>query len=141
MSRARPLEDAVADLDRLVRTGLVDVVAVRAAAATLTGRDCRHVRRVAALADGLTESPQETRLRLLLRRTGLPDPITQHVVRDGSRFVARVDSAWPEHRLALEYDGARHGDPAQFRADRQRRDPPDRRHPAATATSNSRIPA
>ncbi len=64
VSRARPIEDAVADLDRLVPAGLGDVVAVRAAAATLPGRDCRYVRRVAALADGPAESPQVTRSSL-----------------------------------------------------------------------------
>ena len=34
--------------------------------------------------------------------------------------MARVDFAWPEHRLALEYDGAWHGEPGQFRRDRHR---------------------
>ncbi|SDC01107.1 hypothetical protein SAMN05660690_0176 [Geodermatophilus telluris] len=120
LSRTRPLVEAVVDLDRFLRRGLVDVAEVRAAATGLTGRDCRHVRRVAALADGLAESPQETRLRLLVRGSGLPPPVAQHVVRSGGGFVARVDFAWPEHRLALEYDGAWHGDPAQFRADRAR---------------------
>ncbi|GAB3312973.1 hypothetical protein GCM10027451_26460 [Geodermatophilus aquaeductus] len=120
LARRRPVEDAVADLDRFVRSGRVDLAAVRAAAAGLTGRDCRQVRQVAAVADGLAESPQETRLRLLLVRSGLPAPVAQHVVRDGGRFVARVDLAWPEHRIAIEYDGAWHGDPAQFRADRRR---------------------
>jgi very-short-patch-repair endonuclease len=120
LARRRPLEDAVADLDRFVRSGPVDLASVRAAAAVLSGRDCRHVRRVTEVADGLAESPQETRLRLLLRRSGLPEPVAQHVVRDGSGFVARVDLAWPDRRLAVEYDGAWHGDPAQFRADRQR---------------------
>ncbi len=43
------------------------------------------------------------------------------VVRDGSdRFVARVDLALPELRLAIEYDGAWHGDTRQFARDRRR---------------------
>ena len=66
------------------------------------------------------ESPQETRLRLLLVRSGLPVPVAQHVVRHGSRFVARVDFAWPQCRLALEYDGAWHGEREQFARDRER---------------------
>ncbi len=48
--------------------------------------------------------------------------MAQFVIRDGARFVARVDFAWPGHRLALEYDGAWHGGTAQFRADRARLD-------------------
>ncbi len=120
LCRTRPLDDAVVDLDRFLGGGSVDLAAVRSAAAGLTGRDCRHVRSVAALADGLAGSPQETRLRLLLARAGVPAPVAQFVIRDGGRFIARVDFAWPQYRLALEYDGAWHGDPAQFRADRVR---------------------
>ena len=73
-----------------------------------------------ALADGLAESPQETRLRLLLVRGGLPTPVAQFVVRDGGRFVARVDLAWPDRRLAVEYDGVWHGERGQFARDRDR---------------------
>jgi very-short-patch-repair endonuclease len=37
------------------------------------------------------------------------------------RFVARVDMAWPDRRLALEADGvAWHGDPAALHTDRAR---------------------
>ncbi len=66
------------------------------------------------LADGLAESPQETRLRLRLHRSGLPPPVAQYEVRCDGRFVARVDLAWPEQRLALECDGAWHGAPDQL---------------------------
>ena len=38
-------------------------------------------------------------------RAGLPTPSAQYRVFDGDGFVARVDFAWPELRLALEYDG------------------------------------
>jgi very-short-patch-repair endonuclease len=41
-------------------------------------------------------------------------------VRDSHRFVARVDFAWPDLRLALEYDGLWHGEPGQFARDRRR---------------------
>jgi len=77
-----------------------------------------------ALADGLAGSPQETRLRLLLHRSGLPCPAAQHAVRDAGGLVARVDFAWPERTIALEYEGAWHGDsPQQVAADRRRRNP------------------
>jgi very-short-patch-repair endonuclease len=38
--------------------------------------------------------------------------------------VARVDFAWPEHRVAMEYDGAWHAEPGRFAKDRRRLDRP-----------------
>lgn len=115
-----PTDNAVVDLDRLVRARTVLLDEVRAVAATWKGHGSARARAACALADGLAESPQETRLRLLVVRSGLPRPVAQYVVEDGGRFVARVDFAWPDQRLALEYDGAWHGEPGQFARDRQR---------------------
>ena len=120
LARIRPLDEAVVALDRFLAPGLVFISEVRAAAEGLTGRDCRQVRRVAQLADGLSGSPQETRLRLLIHRSDLPRPVAQYSVRIGDRFVARVDFAWPEHRLAVEYEGLWHGEAQQVARDRQR---------------------
>ena len=40
---------------------------------------------------------------------GLPTPVHQHVVRDKTgRFVARVDLAYPEAGLIVEYESAAH---------------------------------
>ncbi|MFC5063873.1 endonuclease domain-containing protein [Actinomycetospora atypica] len=71
-------------------------------------RGCRRIAEVAQLMDPKAESPQETRVRLRLLRAGLPHPVTQFEVLDRRRFVARVDFAWPESKLALEYDGWDH---------------------------------
>ncbi|MBB3678517.1 hypothetical protein FHX36_004306 [Modestobacter versicolor] len=120
LARTRPLVEAVVLVDQLTQGGVADLTAVRSAATLLAGRDCRWVRRVVALADGLAGSPQETRLRLLIGDSDLPAPVAQHTVRSGGRFVARVDLAWPEHRLGLEYDGLWHAEPGRFAADRQR---------------------
>jgi very-short-patch-repair endonuclease len=73
-------------------------------------RGCRRIAEVAALMDPKAESPQETRVRLRLLRAGLPHPVTQFEVWEGSWRVARVDFAWPERKLALEYDGWNHAD-------------------------------
>ena len=107
-------------VDRLVQSGCVDLPSVRRRAAGWAGRGSRRAQAVCALADGLAESPQETRLRLLAHRSPLPRPIAQHRVVNAGSFVARVDFGWPEHRVALEYDGLWHADPDQFRKDRQR---------------------
>jgi len=54
------------------------------------------------------ESSLEVRVWRLLRTSDLPAPVRQHEVRTPSgRFVARVDFAYREHRLAIEVDGFR----------------------------------
>lgn len=63
-------------------------------------------RRVVEFADGRSESPYESWTRVRIADMGLPAPVLQHEVHTPSgRFVARVDLALPEHRLAIEYDG------------------------------------
>jgi very-short-patch-repair endonuclease len=112
---------SVVILDVLLGRGLVhpDDLAARATALP-TGRGVRRARRAIALADGRAESPPESVLRVLLRTAGLA-PVPQYVVRDADgRFVARVDLAFPEQRVAVEYDGAWHGKPGQLARDRRR---------------------
>ena len=61
-------------------------------------------------------------------------PVPQHVVRGaGGEFLARVDLAYPDLRVAVEYDGAWHAEDGQFVRDRRR--PPSR--PARTAPVRS----
>lgn len=85
-------------------------------------RGVQRARTVVGLADGRSESPMESRLRVLLTFAGLTPPSVQHVVRGSAgEFIARVDLAWPRRRVAVEYDGRVHdsGD-RRFRADRDR---------------------
>ena len=114
------LDDAVVAIDQLIDTGVVDLARVRARAAVAGGPGSARARTAAALADGLAASPQETRLRLLIRRSTLPAPVAQYDVRHDGRFVARVDFAWAKHKLALEYDGLWHAEAGQFAKDRRR---------------------
>jgi very-short-patch-repair endonuclease len=120
LAAALPLDEAVVAVDRMTVSGVAGLTAVRALATAQVGRGCRRARTVCALADGLAQSPQETRLRLLMRRGGLPAPVAQHRVVHGGRFVADVDFGWPDHRVAVEYDGLWHAEPGQFARDRQR---------------------
>lgn len=113
-------EAAVVAVDQLVGTGVVDLVAVRRHAEALRGPGAARARRVAALADGLAGSPQETRLRMLILRSHLPAPVAQFTIRDREGFIGRVDFAWPEHRVVVECDGLWHADNRQFARDRQR---------------------
>lgn len=78
----------------------------------------RALKMLLAVVDARTESPMETRLRLLLHDAGAPTPIPQYEVRDESgRFIARVDLAYPQWRIALEYEGDHHRERTQFRRD------------------------
>ncbi|MBT1545771.1 hypothetical protein [Curtobacterium aurantiacum] len=92
------------------------------AAAIVTGsRAARRAR--AALDDVRTavESPMETRLRLGVMGAGFPEPeINLDVVDDRGRFLGRADLAWPELRIALEYDGDHHRDRRTFHHDQRR---------------------
>ncbi|MGY1615750.1 hypothetical protein ACI797_03310 [Geodermatophilus sp. SYSU D00691] len=115
------LEEAVVAVDRFAAAQLLDVAGLRDFAAELQGRGAGRTREVCSLADGRAESPQESRLRLLMLRGRLPPPVAQFDVRDGDgRFVARVDFAWPGQRVAVEYDGLWHAQPGQFARDRRR---------------------
>jgi hypothetical protein len=75
-------------------------------AGTPGARGSRRLAEVVALADPRSGSAPETRLRVGLLRAGLPTPAVQYRVCDerGSE-LARVDLAYPEARLAIEYDG------------------------------------
>ncbi|MCA0144582.1 endonuclease domain-containing protein [Blastococcus sp. LR1] len=113
-------DEAVVAVDRLAAAGLTTLQDVRSLAADARGPGASRARRACALADGLAQSPQETRLRLLVGRSALPPPVAQFTVRDRAGFVARVDFAWPERKVALEYDGLWHAAADQFAHDRRR---------------------
>lgn len=54
-------------------------------------------------------SSRETHLRLLLRRHGLPPPVTNHEILDPAAFIAHdIDLAYPGERLTIEHDGDEH---------------------------------
>jgi very-short-patch-repair endonuclease len=115
-----PQDAAVVAVDQLIATGVVELARIRALAAAARGPGSARARVVSDLADGLAESPQETRLRLLIGRSTLPAPVAQYRVRHAGRFVARVDFAWPDRKVALEYDGLWHAEGGQFARDRER---------------------
>jgi very-short-patch-repair endonuclease len=120
VARDLATDDAVVLLDQLTGGHVVDLRAVRAAAEAAIGPGSRRARAAVALADGLAGSPQETRLRLLLTGSRLPNPVAQYVVRDAEGFVARVDFAWPDKHVAVEYEGRWHGERQHVARDRRR---------------------
>lgn len=76
-----------------------------------------------ALPPGATraESPLELRFLKLAHGGGLPTPAVQHEIWHHGRFVARVDAAYPELRIAIELDGYEwHTGRTAFQRDRTR---------------------
>jgi hypothetical protein len=55
-----------------------------------------------------TDSEMEVLTLQAIRAAGLPEPVTQHEVWAGGRFVGRVDLAYPDARIAIEYDSDEH---------------------------------
>lgn len=71
-----------------------------------------------ALTDRPPDSVFESRVAAFFRRHHLPKPVFQHAVRCDGRFLARVDFAYPEWLLAIEFDGHdAHRTPAQLQRD------------------------
>ena len=73
------------------------------------------------LLDPRSESPRESIVRAHLALFGLPRPVCNLDVFHADVWLARVDIAWPEALLAVEYDGMGHLDEAQRRRDAWRR--------------------
>jgi hypothetical protein len=113
---------ALATLDAALRSGTCDRGELRRVLK-------RHARRrgvVAArelleLASPLAESPMESEARLVMIDGGLPPPVLQYEIVDLNGETWRFDFAWPEYRVAAEYDGVDwHSGPAAFHRDRRR---------------------
>ncbi|SEI41116.1 hypothetical protein SAMN04487917_101133 [Arthrobacter sp. yr096] len=60
------------------------------------------------------DSAPETRLRLALERAGLPQTELNRPTQLGSGVVRQPDLSCPEFRVAIEYEGEGHSDPAQI---------------------------
>jgi hypothetical protein len=122
--RADPAELAttVSLIDALLRRCCTGVAAVRAVSDHhVRARGRRVAGQVLALVSPSAESPRESLLRVLLVLAGLPQPCVQHEVRDAAgRFVARLDLAWPDLLVAIEYDGAHHQERLQHSRDLRR---------------------
>jgi hypothetical protein len=106
IGRTTPQADAIPILDSLMNaTGLRSAEVVALADSRKGTRGIRRLRTALDLVDGGAESPQETRVRLLLVGAGLPKPETQIEFRD---LHIRVDMGWREWKVAVEYDGVHH---------------------------------
>jgi len=106
---SRDLVEAVVALDALLGTGLLTFDELASYALRHRGRRNIHrLRRAMALANPRAESPMETRLRLLLVLAGFPEPVVQHEVWHAGRLLGRLDLAYPDLLLGIEFDGTLH---------------------------------
>jgi len=71
-----------------------------------------------------TDSPQETKLRLVIVRAGLPEPVIGHtVISAEGQFIGTPDLAYVDEMIALEYEGEHHRtDPRTYEDDIIRRE-------------------
>lgn len=102
-----PQEPAVVLLDWFLHEGLTTKDQLEISRASMhRWPDSLALRRSVQLADGSAESVGESRFRLMCRRYGLPAPFAQYEIHHpNGRLAGRVDFAWPEHRLIVEFDG------------------------------------
>jgi hypothetical protein len=110
-----PTGTAVGVLDAMLAAGTVQAGDLGRLLRNGAGRwGSRRVRRAFELVDGRSESPPESWVRVACALAGLPAPVPQYEVVDGGTWLARVDLAWPEARLIVEYEGAYHFDGLQL---------------------------
>lgn len=105
------LQDLVCLLDRALQLGW-----------TLGGHPGRRLAAAAQLTDARSESPLETLLRLVLTAAGLaPEDLQLRLYSPAGVYFARLDMAWPSHKLAVEADGREeHDKPEALYTDRSR---------------------
>jgi len=114
---------ALATLDAALRSGTCSTTDLMAAAGQQTGRrGIVAVRELIPLARPQAESAMESEARLVMLDGGVQEPVLQYEVVDRDGRLWRLDFAWPDQRLAVEYDGFDyHSSPEHLRRDRQKR--------------------
>lgn len=108
--------------DRLVKRAVVTVEQLNGYANAWSHHGGTLGRRAAVLVRDRSESAPESHLRLLLVLAGLPEPAVNHPITaaDGT-VIYRLDLAYVDLMIAIEYDGRWHDDPEQQVKDAARR--------------------
>ena len=103
-ARTMPFREAVVLADSIMRRGLMEPHEVIETLLNLTGYGGSSGRALAQAVDASSESAGESLTRCLLMEHRLPLPVTQYPISCEGRNY-RVDFAWPEARVILEFDG------------------------------------
>lgn len=112
-------ERAIAKVDALCNRTGTDVSEVRALAAQLSGvRGLPRVRGLLDHCDRRADSPPETRLRLILQRSDVPDPEVQVTIHNEfGAIVTTADFGYPREKVAIFYDGRVHSSRSTWERD------------------------
>ena len=123
LGRRRPDFRALGQLEDLARATSFSIPKLTQMAEMRKGRrGVRQLRALIPFINGKGESPLEAWLKLFMVQSGLPLPVVQWEVFDEfGDFVARVDLAYVEAKIAVEYDGEEfHSTPEQIARDEKR---------------------
>ena len=120
LGRVRWVDEAITGLDAMMRLDAFSRDELLEGVRRFRGmRWVTTLRAMAPLADGRSESPGESVLRLRCIESRLPVMTPQVEVHRDGRLLARLDLANAEALIAAEYDGAEwHSTPDQQRHDR-----------------------
>lgn len=119
IARREPRVEAICALDASTTMGVLPISRLPALVEDMHGvRGRRTVLERLVEVDTDAESPWETRTRLFLLENGLTGFVLQHRVPE---FRYRLDIAWPELKVAVEYDGGDHRTKEQQAKDEIRR--------------------
>jgi hypothetical protein len=125
MASVLDLPDLVAVIDHLIHHSrpamTLEHLADRIGVGDRISRS-KVLRHAIALADERAESRPETLIRVWCVLAGLPRPVANHPTQDPvTGRPLRLDLAWPDLMIAVEYHGDHHRDPAQWRRDLTRK--------------------
>lgn len=106
------LDDLIIAADGIVRRKRRLATVEQLHAATLSAYrrpGLRRLRQALIEVRAGTDSPQETRARLIIVRAGLPEPVIGcKVYNQNGDFIGTPDLWYPKYRIALEYEGDGH---------------------------------
>lgn len=119
LGRSLTRTEALAAVDAMLARRLVQLESLIGYAEAHRGwPGNEQLRQLLVIADPLSESPMESRVRLVLVDGGAPRPVAQYRIYDSrGRFLGRVDLAYPWWRIAIEYEGDHHRERDTFRKD------------------------
>ncbi len=124
LARELDLVDLVVLGDSPVKAGVLSIEQLHVGSLGWHHAGAMRARQAARLVRAAVDSPMETRLRLLLIFAGLPEPQVNWTIRnDNGQVLYRLDLAFVEWRVAVEYDGRQHAeDDRQWAHDLGRRE-------------------
>lgn len=120
VARTKGRRRVLATLDAALRVGACTPAELSKAVDEQKGRrGIVAVRDLLPRADPRAESPMESEARVVFLDGGLPAPVLQYEIIDLCGQLWRLDFAWPESKVAAEYDSMEwHANPEAWKRDK-----------------------